>query len=260
MVVVSPQLIYTYTRRHPLLLRAWRILEEDHELQQLLKLSNVMAVTRLKYNDHGPVHAKIVSGSALELFNLLLEGGVKPTTLQDGTASSIEESMLIVMLGAYMHDIGNSLHRNMHELHGYILAKPILDRILPDIIGFEKLVPIRQEVLHAIYSTDYNVKCLTIEAGVVKIADGTDMAEGRARVPYKLGKIDMHSVSALSIKRVEIERGAERPVRINVYMSDRAGLFQVLEVLMPKIHTSGIGQYFEITAYVDGEELVTYRP
>ncbi len=236
------------------------MLEEDHELQQLLKLSNVMAVTRLKYNDHGPVHARIVSGSALELFNLLLEGGVKPTTLRDGTANSIEESMLIVMLGAYMHDIGNSLHRSMHEFHGYILAKPILDRILPDLVGFEKLVPIRQEVLHAIYSTDYNVECLTVEAGVVKIADGTDMAEGRARVPYRLGKIDMHSVSALSIKRVEIERGIERPVRINVYMSDRAGLFQILEVLMPKIHTSGIGQYFEITAYVDGEELVTYKP
>jgi len=260
LVIVSPQLVYAHIRRHPLLSRAWRILEEDYELQQLLKLSNIMAVTRLKYNDHGPVHARIVSGSALELFNLLVEGGVKPTTLRDGTASSLEEAMLIVMLGAYMHDIGNSLHRDSHEFHGYILAKNILDRILPDLVGYEKMFSIRQEVLHTIYSTDYNVKCLTVEAGVVKIADGTDMAEGRARVPYRLGKIDMHSVSALSIKRVEIEKGVERPVRINVYMSDRAGLFQILEVLMPKIHTSGIGGYFEITAYVDGEELVTYKP
>jgi metal-dependent HD superfamily phosphatase/phosphodiesterase len=33
-------------------------------------MSNVMAVERLKYNDHGPVHAKISSGAALEIFDL----------------------------------------------------------------------------------------------------------------------------------------------------------------------------------------------
>lgn len=261
MVTVSPHLVNKYLDKYGLLRRAWSMLEEDIEVQQLLRMSNIMAVSRLKYNDHGPVHARIVTGSALEIFNLLLEGGVKPTTIRDNTVDSIEESMLIVLLAAYLHDIGNSIHRDNHELHGYVLAKGILDRLLPELISSRhRVYGIRQEVLHAIYSTEYSTRCLTVEAGTVKIADGTDMAEGRARVPYRLGKIDMHSVSALSIKRVDIERGEARPVRINVYMTDKAGLFQVLEVLMPKINTSGIGRFFEVAVYVDNSELVTYIP
>ncbi len=261
MVIVSPHLVNKFLEKYPLLEKAWRLLEEDVEVQQLLRMSNIMAVTRLKYNDHGPVHARIVAGSALEIFDLLVKGGIEPTTIRDNVASSLEESMLVVLLASYLHDIGNSVHRDNHEFHGYILAKDILDRLLPDVVSSKhKVYALRQEILHAIYSTDYDVKCLTVEAGVVKIADGTDMAEGRARVPYRLGKIDMHSVSALSIKRVDIESGVSRPVRINVYMTDKAGLFQVLEVLMPKVNTSGIGRYLEISVYVNGSELVTYIP
>lgn len=261
MVIVSPHLVNKYLDRYSLLRRAWNMLEDDIEVQQLLRMSNVMAVTRLRYNDHGPVHARIVAGSALEIFDLLVKGGVQPTTIRDNIVTSIEESMLIVLLAAYLHDIGNSIHRDEHELHGYVLAKDILNRILPELIDSRhRMYSIRQEILHVIYSTDYNVRCLTVEAGVVKIADGTDMAEGRARVPYRLGKIDMHSVSALSVKRVDIEKGEARPVRINVYMTDKAGLFQVLEVLMPKIYTSNIGKFFEIAVYVNEFELTTYTP
>jgi len=38
------------------------------------------------------------------------------------------------------------------------------------------------------------------EAGCVKVGDGLDVAEGKARVPYKLDGISIYSVSALSIK------------------------------------------------------------
>lgn len=261
MVTISPHLVNKYLEKYKLLRQAWSMLEGDIEVQQLLRMSNIMAVTRLRYNDHGPVHARIVAGSALEIFNLLLKGGVEPTTIRDNVVDNIEESMLIVLLAAYLHDIGNSIHRDNHEFHGYILAKGILDRLLPELISSRhRMYCIRQEILHAIYSTDYSTRCLTVEAGAVKIADGTDMAEGRARIPYRLGKIDMHSVSALSVKRVDIEEGKTRPVRINVYMTDKAGLFQVLEVLMPKINTSGISKFFEVAVYVDNSELVTYIP
>ena len=46
-----------------------------------------------------------------------------------------------------------------------------------------------------------------VDAGAAKIADGTDMAHGRTRIPYRTGKVDIHSLSALSITRVEIEKG-----------------------------------------------------
>ncbi|MEM2597879.1 MAG: phosphohydrolase, partial [Thermofilum sp.] len=73
------------------------------------------------------------------------------------------------------------------------------------------------------------------EASIVRLADGLDMSESRARLPYKLGKHDMHSLSALSIRKVELRPGAETPIEVLVYMSDMAGFFQVERVLMPKI-------------------------
>jgi metal-dependent HD superfamily phosphatase/phosphodiesterase len=45
-------------------------MEKDQEIQSYLKMANIMAVKRLGYNNHGPVHARIVSGSALEIFNV----------------------------------------------------------------------------------------------------------------------------------------------------------------------------------------------
>lgn len=259
MVIISTELLETKLRENPLIAEAYKILERDEEVQELLRMSNVNAVIRLRYNDHGPVHSKIVSGSALEIFDLLISQGVQPSSLRDKTASNIDEAKLIVFLGAYLHDIGNSIHREDHELLGALISKDIVDRILSS-LGFKgrKAVAIRQEVLHAIHATEYSKKCLTTEAGIVKIADGTDMSMGRARIPYKMGKIDMHAMSALSIRSVEIEKGVERHVKIIVTMNDYAGLFQIEEVLMPKILTSSIENFFEIWISINNKRQLYY--
>lgn len=227
---------------------AFRILEDDDEVMEMLKISNIMAVSRLRYNDHGVTHAKIVAGTALELLDILMNSKITPTTLRDGTAKSIDEAKLVVLFASYFHDIGNAVHRANHEFIGALLAKDILNRLLPKIgITDRKLIALRQEIMHTIYATEYNVKCLTIECGVVKVGDGLDMAEGRARVPYKLGKLDMHALSAISIKKVEVEAGdSGRPIKIVVYMDEYAGVFQLEEVLIPKIRTSGIGNYIVV--------------
>ena len=254
MVVVSQDLLIKHLASSSSLSRAYRLVEEDREIQELLKMSNIMAVTRLLYNDHGVTHARIVAGSALEILDILLRSGVKPTTLLNRTTKSLEEVRLVVFLSSYLHDIGNSVHRHQHELHSYILARPILDRILPLLLeDSSRHYAVRQEILHAIYSHQNEVETLTIEAGVVKVADGTDMAEGRARVPYRLGKADMHAVSALSIKKVELENGEERPLRITVSLTDMAGLFQIEEVLLKKVQTSSIRDLVEIAVKRDAE-------
>ena len=252
-IKVSPSLIEKYIESSPLLLKAYRLLEEDEEVNELLRVSNIMAVGRLKYNDHGIVHARIVSGTALHLLDLLVKAGREPSTLRDGTAKSMDDVRLIVLFSAYLHDIGNSVHRTFHEYLGALLAKDILNRLLPELgIRGRRLYDIRQEVMHTIFATEYNTRCLTMECGIVKISDGLDMAEGRARVPYKMGKLDMHAVSAISIKKVEVEPG-EKPIKITVYMSDMAGLFQVEQVLMPKIVTSSIDSDVEVYINVDGK-------
>jgi len=251
MAVVSPDLVLKHVEASPLLAKAYRMLEEDFEVQELLRMSNVMVVSRLRYNDHGVTHARIVAGAGLEILDVLYKQGITPTSLRDRTVASYDEAKLIVLLASYLHDIGNSVHRVGHERCSAILAKPILDRILPKLVPRERVIAVRQEVLHAIYAHDYDVECLTIEAGVVKVADGTDMAEGRARIPYRLGKVDIHSVSALSIRRVEVGVGEERPLRIRVYMDESAGIFQVEEVLGRKIRTSGeLKKLVEVEAYV----------
>ena len=252
-VVVSPKLVEEKVRESPLLSRAYRVVSRDPEVRELLRMSNVMAVGRLLYNDHGPVHAAIVTGSALEIFDMLYESGVTPSTLMDETLEDPEEARLVVLLGAYLHDIGNSVHRENHELIGVYIADRLLDRLLPEIApewGLDKRVRLKSEVLHSIYATAPGVQALTVEAGVVKVADATDMAEGRARIPYLKGKMDMHSLSALSIKRVELETGSMRPVRINVYMTSFAGFFQVERVLLPKVKTTVIREYVEVAPYI----------
>ncbi len=258
-IYISKNLLFEVIRGKPLLEDAVNILEENVEVKELLEMSNVMAVRRLKFNDHGIVHARIVAGAALVLLDMLHEQGIEPSTLYDRSVRSFEEAELVTLIGAYLHDIGNAVHRVNHPLHGYILAIPILNDILPKVIGGRNLYRIRQEILHIIYSHDENIPCLTIEAGCVKVADGLDMCEGRARIPYKLGKADIHAFSALAIKHVEVSQGVERPIRINVVMSESAGIFQVEEVLMRKIRTSGLANLIEINVYC-GERVYRIRP
>lgn len=260
MVRVSPALLSEHASKSEAVQRAVSALEGDVEVAALLKMANVMAVSRLGYNDHGPVHARIVAGSALELLERLAAVGVKPSSLVSKTARSMDEVKALVVLAAYLHDIGNSVHRDMHERIGALLAKDIIDRILPKVLGElgDRLILLRCEIMHAIYATAYDARCLTAEAGVVKIADGLDMSEGRARVPYERGKVDMHSVSALSIKEVCIGSGDKRPIRITVKSEDMASLFQVENVLLPKIYTSGLEKYIETALYSQGKILVNY--
>ena len=258
LVIVSQELI----RKHlqdPKIARMYDLLEKDLEVQTYLEMSNVMAVKRLKYNDHGYVHSRITAGSALEIFDLIIDA-ITPTTVSNGICS-VEDARLVVLCGAYLHDIGNAVHREKHFIHGCYLADPILQRLLSKVYPQrrELALKLKQEILHTIFSHQEEVRCLTVEAGVAKVADGTDMAGGRARIPYKKGKVDIHSLSALAIDKVEILRGRSRPVRIVIHMDNPAGVFQIERVLSRKIATSGIEELVEVAAMEEGREIKLSR-
>ena len=254
MVTVSANLINSHLKE-PKVEQMFRLLENDLEVQNTLRMSNVMAVDRLKYNDHGPVHAKIVAGSALEIFSLLIDE-VTPTTVQNKVCS-VEDAKVVVLCGAYMHDLGNSIHRVNHEFHSCILANPILDRLLAKVYPDDPALAVRlkSEILHTIFAHEEEVYCLSVEAGAAKIADGTDMARGRTRIPYRTGKVDIHSLSALSITQVEIEKGQQKPVQIFVNMNNPAGVFQIEEVLDKKLKTSGIQDLVDVIALEKGIQI-----
>jgi len=254
MVTVSSNLIHSHLNE-PKVEQMFRLLESDLEVQSTLRMSNVMAVERLKYNDHGPVHSKIASGSALEIFDLLIQQ-VTPTTVKNNICS-LEDARVIVLCGSYLHDLGNSIHRVDHHIHGCIIANPILDRLLRKVYPEDAalVVRLKSEILHSIFSHEEEVECLSVEAGAAKIADGTDMARGRARIPYRTGKVDIHSLSALSITKVEIEKGKRKPVQILVSMNNPAGVFQIEEVLERKLKTSGIQDLVDVIALEKGIQI-----
>jgi hypothetical protein len=47
--------------------------------------------------------------------------------------------------------------------------------------------------------------------------------------------------------------GEDRPVRVDIAMSDSAGIFQVDELLADKLRGSDLEDYSEVTAHIDAE-------
>jgi hypothetical protein len=146
-----------------------------------------------------------------------------------------------------------SIHRLNHEQYSLMLAAPIIRRLLTGIYDEPERTIVTSETLHAIISHRSDMRGLTAEAGCVKVADALDMAEGRSRIGFQTGKIDVHSLSAAAINTVTIQRGEHRPIGISVAMNNSAGIFQLDELLKPKIATSGIAEYIEVHASIEGE-------
>ena len=94
---------------------------------------------------------------------------------------------------------------------------------------------------------------MTVEAGVVRVADALDMAKGRSRIPFEAGVVNIHSLSAASIEQIEIQSGDEKPIHIKVRMSNSAGVFQLDELLKEKLQGSGLEPYLEVEATIEGE-------
>jgi len=237
-------------------LNGLKMLLENEEIQGLQEFANTVSIKRLGYNDHGPVHMRTVSQSAIKMLNLLKTAGIKTTLEADG-CGVFEDSLLAVILSSMLHDIGMSMGRQNHEAHSTILANPIIEKILTEVYGHEikKRVMVRAVALEGIAGHMGSINVSSIEAGIVQIADGCDMTKGRARIPIAMNNTPrvghIHQYSANSIEEVIIKAGGEKPIRIDVFMSSEVGLFQVEEVLMHKIAGSSAKQHIELYANVE---------
>lgn len=225
----------------------------DKKLQTFWKCSNVMAIERMGFNDHGPTHVKIVANLALKLLRILTEYGVQPSIMKNYGMKN-EDAEVVVVLGSIFHDLGMVVTRTDHEKYGVLLSLEFIERCLTPIYNKEELAILCSEVLHAIVSHEEPNKPLTLEAGIVSVADALDMESGRARIPFEAGKIDIHSISALSIEKVEIIEGQKKPITIKIIMSNSAGVFQIDELLKPRIESSGLREYIHVIAEITGEK------
>jgi metal-dependent HD superfamily phosphatase/phosphodiesterase len=227
--------------------------KENTKLQTFWKCANVMAIERMGYTDHGPTHVKIVANLALKLLRILADKHVKPSIVKN-YGMKAEDAEVVVVLGSIFHDLGMIVTRNDHEKYSAFVALEFIDHCLTPIYTIEERAIITSEVLHAIVAHEQPNKPLTIEAGIVAIADALDMEAGRARIPFEAGKIDIHAVSALSIEKIEIIETSKKPITIKITMSNSAGVFQIDELLKPRIEKSGLQKYFHVVAEITGEK------
>lgn len=224
-------------------------LEEDIEVQTLLEDSNRMAIDRMGYSDHGHTHSLIVSMFGARLLKFLSKG-IQPSIVTEETGE-LADAELIVLLGCYLHDIGMVVSRHNHDIFTLMLIDRILVRLLEKVYPNDKKkqVHIRGHIHHAIYCHDIAAAPLTVEAGVVGIADALDMTKGRARIPFEAGSVNIHSASAMAIERVNIRKGTEKTVRIEVIMNNVSGIFQIQELLEKKIRNApGLIEHIELYA------------
>ena len=185
------------------------------------------------------------------------------STIQTDYAMKAADAEVVIAGGCLLHDLGMSIHRVDHESFSLFLAADLLDDLLSRVYDEPERTIVSSEVLHAIIGHRRGGRPLTLEAGIVRVADALDMEHGRSRVSLETHLPNIHSLSAAAIDEVRIVQGEQRPVRVEVEMNNSAGVFQVDDLLASKLRGSGLEEYIEVIARIDAEHekrlLTVYR-
>ena len=225
----------------------------DDQVKAWWHLSAVNATRRLGMSDHSWVHVQIVVNIALRLARLLFRRGVQPSVVVDH-AMSERDAEVVIAAGALFHCVGMQIHRADHEAFSLFLTADKLGSLLAGTYGEPERSIVVGEAMHAIIGHRRRGDPFTVEAGIVRVADALDMARGRSRVPFEAGQQNIHSLSAYAIEEVKISAGrGDKPVRVEILMSNSAGIFQVDELLATKLRGSGLEDYVEVIARIDAE-------
>jgi uncharacterized protein len=243
--------VYAPTRGNRKLESFLKAVNEDEQVRTWWYMAQVHA-ERLGMSDHSWIHTRIVLNIALRLLRLLVKAEVEPAVVADHGMSPADAEV-VVAGGALLHDIGMSIHRADHEAYSLFLAGDALDDLLFDAYSEPERTIVASEILHTIIGHRRRGEPYTLEAGVVRVADALDMEHGRTRIPLKAGQEGIHSISAAAIDSVKIERGEERPVRIEIELNNSAGIFQLDDLLATKIRGTPLDGRIEVIAKIEGE-------
>ena len=205
---------------------------------------------RLSLTDHSWVHIQIVTNIALRLARLLFRRGVRPAMVVD---HGMTEHDVVIAAGALFHCVGMSIHRTDHEGYSLFLTADRLGGLLARVYDEPERSVVVAEAMHAVISHRSIGDPLTVEGAIVRVADALDMAKGRSRVEFEAGRLDIHSISAYAIDEVRIEAGDEKAVRVEVEMSNSAGIYQVDEGLGAKLRGTPLAEHIEVIARIEAE-------
>jgi metal-dependent HD superfamily phosphatase/phosphodiesterase len=223
----------------------------DEELRAWWHMAQVTS-ERLGMSDHSWVHVQIVLNIALRILRLLMKAGIEPAMVADHRMGR-RDAEVVVASGALLHDVGMSIHRADHEAYSLFLAERKLHQLLADLYDEAERTVVASEALHTIIGHRRRGEPYTVEAGVVRVADALDMAQGRSRVPVEAGRMGIHALSAAAIDDVAIEAGEDRAVRLEIHMNNSAGIFQVDDLLATKLRGTPLESQVEVVASVEGE-------
>jgi uncharacterized protein len=240
------------TRGNRRLERLLEAINADDQVKAWWHVSAVNATRRLGMSDHSWVHVQIVLNIGLRLARLLFRRGVAPSVVTDYGMKQ-RDAEVVIAAGCLLHCVGMSIHRDDHERFSLFLTADKLGGLLAGAYEEPERTIIVSEVLHAIIGHRRKGAPFTVEAGIVRVADALDMARGRSRVPFESGRQNIHSLSAYAIEEVKIVPGTDRAVRVEIAMSNSAGIFQVDDLLATKLRGSGLEEHIEVIARIDAE-------
>jgi metal-dependent HD superfamily phosphatase/phosphodiesterase len=249
---ISPEAEREPVRANKTLRTVIERVNKDDQLKGWWHVANVNAVARMGINDHSWVHIQIVTNIALKLLRQLTKHGVEPAMVTD-YGMTRDDAEVVVALTALTHCVGMAVHRHGHEDFSLFLAEPKLRELLDGIYDEPELTVVASEVLQGIISHRSDGEPLTLEAGILRVADALDMEQGRSRIAFERGRVGIHSLSAAAIEEVEISDGDEKPIRISIRMNNSSGIYQVDGLLKAKLVGSGLEPYVEVIAHIDTE-------
>jgi uncharacterized protein len=207
---------------------------------------------RLHMSDHSWVHIQIVLNIALRLARLLFRRGVVPNLVTDHGMTE-RDAEVVIAAAALLHCVGMSVHRADHETYSLFLCADKLPTLLRGVYEEPERSIVVAEAMHAVISHRSRGTPLTIEGAIVRVADALDMAKGRSRVPLESAHTNIHSVSAYAIEEVRISPGDEKAVRVEIEMTNSAGIFQVDEGLGTKLRGTPLAEHVEVIARIEAE-------
>jgi hypothetical protein len=207
---------------------------------------------RLALTDHSWVHVQIVLNIALRIARLLFRRGVVPAIVADHGMAE-RDAEVVIAAAALFHCVGMSIHRTDHEAYSLFLTADKLGVLLAGIYDEPARSVVVAEAMHGVISHRSSGAPLTIEGAIVRVADALDMARGRSRVEFEAGRLDIHSISAYAIDEVRIEPGSDKAIRVEIEMSNSAGIFQVDEGLGAKLRGTPLAEHIEVIARIEAE-------
>jgi uncharacterized protein len=262
MFIPADPLIFSVPARHnPRLQALAERINTDEELRQLWRSANINAVDRLGLGDCGEVHVRIVANAALKLLRLLREAGHQPAAVTHHRLTQ-DEAEIIVVLAAALHDLGLAVHTDpaVAARAALVLADRKVRELLEGLYLARERAALLAEALHAVAAQEANVDCLTLEAGILKLADALDLTKGRARLPAEASQHLGATNAVPVVDEVTIQRSKTPPVRVVLHVSHSDGLAAVEALLQSNLRRVPLAGLVELQGRVADDRVGSVQP